>query len=129
MKRHAELWGAGGLMGALLIAAGGCGRGEAPLAPDDSDRLYRETVALAGAYADSISIAPDSAAAWGALERFGELLDSVSFAVAPDTDLLLTEAENDTIFLRVMAVREACEKRLRELSDEMTADTLTNHAE
>lgn len=99
----------------LLVALPSCGGGSDDETGDDSDRLYHETVRLAHIYADSIRNAPDSAAAMGAFAHFQEKLDTLNFSVKADTDLLLTEGENDTIFLNLQAIRKIYDNKLKAL--------------
>ena len=78
------------------LMAGGCVGSRDGESPDDTDRLYAETVALADRYADSIRRAPDSLAALEAMAGFEQAYDSLNLSVAPNTDFLLNEGENDT---------------------------------
>lgn len=100
---------------AITAAMWGCAKEEKP-ANDDSDKLYRGCLAVSRQYADSIRLASDSAAAEEAFNRAGELLDSVNFSVAPDTDLLLTEEENDTLYANITLLRTLLKEKLHNLS-------------
>lgn len=70
---------------------------------------------LVRSFADSIANATDSVAATAAFEHFNAGLDSVNFAVPPNTDLLLTEAENDTLYYEITRIRRLYEEKLRQL--------------
>lgn len=94
-----------------------CNRPKEMTRPDDTDTLYKESVALAREFTDSIRTAPDSVAALRAFASFGTRLDSLNYALAPDTDLLLTEGENDTLFMEITAVRTELEQRLKYFKD------------
>lgn len=113
---------------AAVLLLGACGKGEKTEVPDDTDRLYNGTLSLVRAFADSISNAPESAAARNAFVRFNDALDSLNFAVEPNTDLLLTEAENDTVCSQILRLKELYEKRIYQLGHpvEETPDSLTN---
>lgn len=100
----------------ILTACAGETEGDEQRRSADADRLFRETLRISRIYADSIRAASDSAAARSAFERFNAGIDSINFAVAPDTDLLLTEGENDTIYRNLMAVRRIYEDKLNALS-------------
>ena len=103
-----------GLIALALLT--GCGGGsDDESRPSDVKLLYHSIVRLAHVYADSIRMAPDSATAVGAFERFNARLDTINFSVAPDTDLQLTEGENDTIYLNLMAVRRIYDRKLSQL--------------
>ena len=87
--------------------------------PDDSDRLYGGTLELLRDYTDSIACATDSAAARSAFEQFNHRLDSLNFSMAPNTDLLLTEAENDTIFHGITTMKQTLEEKLYEFDQRL----------
>ena len=99
----------------MLSSCGGSTEGEESR-PPEARKLYVDIWRLTKAYVDSIRMAPDSAAAEGAFERFNARLDTVNFSVPPDTDLLLTEGENDTVFMNLMALRRVYEHKLRSLA-------------
>lgn len=103
----------------VLLAVCACGHtstsDEEAERPVDALRLYSTTCRLVNIYADSIRNAPDSASAIVAFEHLQSELDSLNFSVEPDTDLLLTEGENDTIYMNLMAVRKIYDRRLEQL--------------
>ena len=84
---------------------------------DESERLFRDSTSLASTYADSITAAADSAEAQEIYRRFGAKMDSLNFSVPADTDLLLTEGENDTLVNLILGVRKALTERLRCLGE------------
>ena len=96
---------------------GACGVKEEEVEDDDTDLLYHSTLKLTKIYADSIKMATDSATASGAFSRFNAELDSLNFRVRPDTDLLLTEGENDTIYANLMTVRKIYDRKMKELGE------------
>lgn len=98
----------------IILLAGGCSERNSER-HDDSDRLYQGTLELAREYADSISFATDSASLERAFERFNLLLDSLNFTVEPDTDLMLSEGENDTVTRTVLSLRDLYETRKKEI--------------
>lgn len=100
-------------IGLALASCGGSSDREAQV--DESDRLYRETVRIARTYSDSIRMGADSAAVEDAFLRANLLIDSLNFSVAPDTDLLLTEAENDTIIKCLSRLVDTYHTRLADL--------------
>lgn len=102
-----------------------CAREESKPVADDTDRLYNNILRLTSDYSDSLSVAPDSAAAKSLFEKFSHLLDSLNNDVAPDTDLLFTEAENDTMFLRIMGIKRGYEERLAALAPREEQDSLS----
>ena len=104
-----------GLIGMMALTGCGGGGSEEDAGVSDVDRLYYSVNKLIRTYADSLRTAPDSAAVVGAFERFNAQLDTLNFSVAPDTDLLLTEGQNDTIYLNLMGLRHIYDRRLKEL--------------
>lgn len=84
---------------------------------DESERLFRASMTLASAYTDSITAATDSAGAQELYRRFSAKMDSLNFSVPADTDLLLTEGENDTLVNLILGVRKALTERLRCLGE------------
>lgn len=106
----------------LLSLLCSCSGGARPETVDDTDSLYRGSMALLDLYTDSIGHAPDSASAAGAFGRFQEKFDSLNFAVAPNTDLQLTEEENDTLYARLIRIREIFEEKLYNLGHPLAPD-------
>lgn len=103
-----------------------CGSKPVENVQDDTDRLYNQTIKIAAEYADSIRNAPDSAGAMHAYARFNAAIDSLNMSVAPNTDLQLSEGENDTIFLTLMGVMSLFEGKLEELGRPAeTGDSIT----
>lgn len=100
---------------ALLLTACGGATEEQQDTTDDSDRLYHASLSLIAAYTDSLRNAPDSTAVNEKFQRFQQELDSLNRAVVPDTDLLLTEGENDTLYMRITALVEIYNNRLKGL--------------
>lgn len=102
-----------------------CSRGSEEELPDDTDRLYNETLDLASSYTDSLRVATDSTEATRLFEKFMGLLDSVNNTVAPNTDLLFTEDENDTLCLKILGVKDMYSNQLKKLhKGEAPEDTI-----
>lgn len=100
---------------ALLLSACNGSVADQQEANDQSDRLYHASLSLIAAYTDSLRLASDSAAVNETFQRFQQELDSLNQSVPPDTDLLLTEGENDTIYMRLTTLREIYNSRLKSL--------------
>ena len=117
IKMRKTAYGLIGLMALALTAGCGGGRSEEEEGsrPDDARHLYESIMKLTKIYSDSIRMAPDSATVVGAFERFNARLDTINFSVAPDTDLLLTEGENDTLYNNLIALRQIYDRKLAEL--------------
>ena len=97
----------------LPLCLTGCGNKEEQqeTASPDADLLYASTLKWVRLYTDSISQAPDSLLI-EIYNRFNAGLDSINFAVAPDTDLFLSEAQNDTLFMAVTKLGNLYKSRL-----------------
>lgn len=82
-------------LGCLFVA--GCRQETASEDRSNAEEMYRRICELTKEYTVRLEYAPDSAD-WAQLcSEFEEKLDKVSFSYPPDTDLLLTEGQNDTI--------------------------------
>lgn len=107
----------------------GCSQKEEIQQVDDSDILYSETRKLVREYTDSINLAVDSLAAKSAFSNFNAKLDSLNFSVAPNTDLLLTEGENDTLYYEIMGVKVLYTDKLKKLGEPEPTDEETEITE
>lgn len=101
---------------AVCVSLSGCAETEKNEESDDTDMLYAKTLRLSDIYTDSLKMAADSMEAGRMFERYMTLKDSLNNVVAPNTDLLFTEAENDTLYMKIMAVRKAYDDRLASLA-------------
>lgn len=99
----------------LLAACGGKTEEEEDTGTEDALILYTSTLMLIRQYTDSISTAPDSLTLSQIYTRFNAKLDSVNFAVEPDTDLSLSEGQNDTLFIEMEKFRALYNQRLQHL--------------
>lgn len=97
-----------------------------PPPPDDATILYNKTLQLISQYSDSLSNAPDSMVIMEVMTHFNEKLDSLNFSVPPDTDLKISEGENDTLYLSIEKIRLLYDERLKRMAGRETeneADT------
>lgn len=101
---------------AVFVLLSGCAETEKNEESDDTDMLYAKTLRLSDIFTDSLKMAADSLEAGRMFERYMTLKDSLNNVVAPNTDLLFTEAENDTLYMKIMAVRKAYDDRLASLA-------------
>lgn len=86
---------------ALVVVAvfgtSGCTKEKQKQDRSDATQMYERICKLTKEYTDRLEAAPDSAD-WAAVcSEFEDKLDKISFSYPPDTDLLLTEGQNDTI--------------------------------
>lgn len=113
-----------GLTVLLMLAGCGTTTGEEEERPADAIKLYKSTCRLIRMYADSIRNAPDSVTAIGAFEHLQSELDSLNFSVKVNTDLMLTEGENDTIHMNLVAVRTIYDNKLKALNRRTVIDKI-----
>lgn len=101
----------------------GCSGAESDPREKEAAILYQRLCKVTRLYTDSISAAGDSARINALFERYEKEFDRISFDVSPDTDIFLTEGENDTI---VMLQARLLEKRSKRLADQMhlASDTI-----
>ncbi len=77
--------------------------------------MYERICKLTEEYTEKVADSPDSAS-WAAIcAEFEDKLDKVNFNYPPDTDLLLTEGQNDTIYTLMLAFLEAKDGRIHRI--------------
>ncbi len=87
------------LLAAVLLCAGGCSPEKKKKDRGEANEMFERICKLTEDYTKRLENAPDSAD-WASLcSEFEEKLDKITFSYPPDTDLLLTEGQNDTIHL------------------------------
>ena len=85
-----------------VVAAGclcvlGCSQEKNGKDRSQASDMFEKICKLTEEYTARLEVSPDSAD-WAQLcAEFEEKLDKISFSYPPDTDLLLTEGQNDTI--------------------------------
>lgn len=85
------------LAAVVSLVAVGCGNGKKVKDRTEAHELFDAVTTLTKSYTAKIAAAPDSAG-WAMLcEEYEDSLDKVNFSFPPDTDLMLTEGQNDTI--------------------------------
>lgn len=81
----------------------------------DAHRLYERIVDLTEHYSRKVAQASDSVS-WAAIcNAYEDSLGKISFSFPPDTDLLLTEGQNDTIHSLMKEYAIARDARIREI--------------
>lgn len=100
---------AGVLMsGAMIMSCGSSGDGKGN---DNGRSLYQDEKRLLQQYIDTLRHTPDSVDVTGILDRYRESLLSLNMKYPADTDLELTQGENDTIFMLTKQLLSLAEKR------------------
>ena len=111
----------------LTLITAACSKEQTRERSDDCRFLYKESLKLIRSSQKAIENATDSMQADSLYLSFQTKLDSLNFIVGPNTDLELTEEENDTIFRNLMELKEAREAKMKNLAGlgkEEVADTL-----
>lgn len=96
-----------------LIALAGC-RSESKVKDrTEATEMFGRIVALTEEYTDKMTNVSDSAE-WSELgKEFEDKLDKINFSYPPDTDLLMTEGQNDTITALMAEYVNARDRRFR----------------
>ena len=116
---------------AMAVAVGvccfGCTQEKNRKDRSQAEEMYGQICKLVKEYTDRLEVAPDSADWAEVCTEFEEKLDKISFSYPPDTDLLLTEGQNDTIHALMQDYVRVRGERIHGLMHPMTeADTLIN---
>lgn len=101
---------------ALVVVAvfgtSGCTKEKQKQDRSDATQMYERICKLTKEYTVRLESAPDSAD-WAAVcSEFEDKLDKISFSYPPDTDLLLTEGQNDTIHTLMQEFVKVREERI-----------------
>lgn len=81
--------------GLLLLMS--CNTNEKKVVADSSELLFQKSVDLINLYLDSIQAAKDSLQYEIIVRNFNWKITSLNYDFPPDTDLLLSEEENDSL--------------------------------
>lgn len=82
---------------------------------DEARQLYRQSVREIRIYTDSMKNAHDSVEVIRLDEGFRERLTKINMESSPETDALLSEGENDTLFLLTSNYLAVKKNRLKNL--------------
>ena len=89
----------------------------------EEDRLYAETLALIRQYSDSLEVSKDTAAIKNLMIHFQDRLDRLNNKVAPETDMRMSEGQNDTLAQMLIDLLRLRDERLLGRTDTIAADT------
>lgn len=114
------------------ILAAGCGGGGEKKGDAAADDLFRKSVALTELFTKKMTTAKDSAAVDSLLTLYRDSIDAINFQYAPDTDLHLTEGQNDTLFRLQRLLLDAAGRHLAPpdttSTDSIRTDTIARPA-
>lgn len=106
------------LIGGLIIIAlfaGGCRRKDDNNLDREAKELFENSVRLIKSYSDSLKTAGDTARIEYLTNAFDKSLTSLNFKYPADTDLSLSEEENDSMIKLISRIVELRQQRLKEL--------------
>lgn len=104
------LYFAGIALSAIVIGATSCGNSEGDARGKSARELYEKTIRLNARYTDSLRVAKDSATVERLSKSYEEALTRLNFEYPADTDLEMSEGENDTLVninLRYVSLRDS----------------------
>ena len=111
----------------ILILASGCRKTSDSTTHIAAEQLFNKSLVLLRAYTDSMKSARDSAHVELLARAFDSKINAVNFEFPPDTDLRLTEEENDSLIKLSDRMVEARRKRLKHFArnekDTITTDS------
>lgn len=81
----------------------------------ETKKLFDGTLRLIKTYTDSISAAEDTTVVAELFRNFNHNLEKLNFEVAPDTDLTLSEQQNDSLYTKLTEFRSLYEKKIFDL--------------
>ena len=117
-----------------VISAFGCTTEKKNKDRREASDMFNRICKLTKEYTEKLSNAPDSSS-WASLcSEFEDKLDKVNFSYSPDTDLLLTEGQNDTIHSLMLEYIQARNERINEILhpvaelDTLSADSVMDQA-
>lgn len=86
------------ILAAVCLMGVGCRRESEDRDRTQADEMYARICELTKEYTAKLQTAPDTTDWVATCNEFEEKLDKISFSYPPDTDILLTEGQNDTIY-------------------------------
>lgn len=112
-----------------LLVLSSCGSKESDPREKGADALFSKLCDVTKAYTDSLRNAADSAAVNALFERYEQRFDRISNDVAPETDLFMTEGQNDTILLLQRNLLKVRAEKLSARQLHLASDTIEAQSE
>lgn len=84
---------------AVCLLGAGCRRESEDRDRTQAEEMYARICELTKEYTAKLQTAPDTTDWVATCNEYEEKLDKISFSYPPDTDILLTEGQNDTIYI------------------------------
>ena len=93
----------------------GCSKEKKYVDRSDAKKMFERICKLTSDYTEILANSADSSGWAKAASEYEEKLDKINFSFPPDTDLLLTEGQNDTIHSLMLAYIKARDERIHEI--------------
>lgn len=115
------------LIMSVLLTTPGCKHKETASLREHARNLYHQTALLTLGYTDSILNAKDSTSLLALAARYEDRLVRVNFSVPANTDLEVSESENDTLAMLAARYVEVRDSMLYRFAHPLTpADSLSD---
>ncbi|MDE6510765.1 MAG: hypothetical protein K2L00_01540 [Muribaculaceae bacterium] len=101
---------------AVCLMSTGCKRESEDRDRTQAEEMYARICELTKEYTAKLQTAPDTTDWAATCNEFEEKLDKISFSYPPDTDILLTEGQNDTIYTLMQEYAKERRRRIHGLS-------------
>lgn len=118
------------LCGAALLPLAACTQKAENVNRQNARDLYEKSLDITRLYLDSMKNAKDSAHAEGLALRFDEILTKINYSYPADTDLELSEGENDTLAnlnRRLIMLKDSLLLKFSGRDKEVTPDSLSDN--
>ena len=94
-----------------------CNNKEKKINYEEAMSLYEKSIVLYNSYIDSVSQATDSTEYFRLLNNFDEIFTKLNYEFTADTDLLLSEEENDSLISLSKRYSEIRYMKLKKLTN------------
>lgn len=97
------------------ICGFGCSQEKKTYDRSDANEMFGKICNLTKEYTGKLTESPDSSTWAATCAEFEDKLDKINFSYPPDTDLLLTEGQNDTIHALMLEYINARDERIHNI--------------
>lgn len=113
------------IIGFILVYSGSCTGNKDQNSHLQASRLFEKSIVLIKAYTDSLNVARDSAHVESLARSFESKINTVNFEFPPETDLKLTQEENDSLIKLIDRLVDARRRRLKQFAG-LLNDTISS---
>ena len=97
--------------------------------PDESGELFKKSEQLIRLYIDSITTAKDSTSLINIINNFDSKITNLNYSFPPDTDLKMSEQENDSLIHLFKKLENAKQRQDSIIMKKFPKDSLSNNSE